>query len=1063
MLLTEFVPVKPKNDLDEGSKAVQSKAGDMGWITGNTWSKMDPSYVEKFSPDQKAKLEKNPDLRDWYNNLSADDQDSADTSREINNYGTRWATPGKWDPDGGGYDTSDYRDSGGQADNVIGSPGSNPLRINYGAGSGSSIGDTKPVIVPPVGTGLGTATATAAATAVASPAVTIADIKDKAQVPIRVPLGAPVPEKEPYRIPGHVTGMAGAVKPLPIPSKVTGMAGAGAPNRARATDPTAITAKVEFMAKVDAARERAYQEALQAFDDMNVEHGKRKEMAAEVAAAHAAWITKQNERADARLIALNRKVAIGNAVAELQAQQDIAQDTEGRPLQGTAGKGGVSMDDVYVPRPGPTIAGIKDQEQAPIGPILPQPTKSDIEADTTSGLMPGGLDPRTQVGVSQQGVRTDRPLPPEVGGGQIDVVPSPPSQSDIEADTESGLMPGGLDPRTQVGVSMKDIRTDQDMPSEVGGGQIDVIPAPPSQSDIAQDTESGLMPGGLDPRTQVGVSQQGVRTDRPLPPEVGGGELVVDPKARKAQLQDIAYKEYRKIMDEKGISDETADRQAKLAVLQLRAVHSLANVENLVAADYAQKMEDIKWTAASDANFIRKAEKWAEAERIRKIEAIPSVDDGNIFSDIEKAEAATFVRNAVAATRTAIASAGSLYNDADETSLDGIDVNTTAQAIKAKREFMQIANAARREKAYQDYITAYTAMIEYGMSLEMAGREARMLALQIASIKAVAATEQLVEIQAAALKAGIAKAIREFKTGMRDIDPEGSMDDPDTISQDELVTPIPDQPITPYEQRRTAATRVLKLAGLPDDLAKKLADQAVADGIETETFIEQQIEYYNDIFKARENAGITTTRPGDTLKNFRTAYDPTIAENGLPNGENLIRDAYITDENGKIVQVTQYGPDSDNPNPYLQERIDEHIQKLNAMIAQNPNPQSDEDWQALLTKYGPYVLAAAVAAIAIWTAPVWVTAILVSLGFAAPSWSAEPGDGTANVDDFSNMPLDFSDIPLSELTSAQLNSEIDRVMTEMNTPGITRERFNELDKIFDALKKQKRKNRRSNS
>ena len=34
MLLNEFIPAKPKNDLDEGSKTVQSVAGDMGWFSG---------------------------------------------------------------------------------------------------------------------------------------------------------------------------------------------------------------------------------------------------------------------------------------------------------------------------------------------------------------------------------------------------------------------------------------------------------------------------------------------------------------------------------------------------------------------------------------------------------------------------------------------------------------------------------------------------------------------------------------------------------------------------------------------------------------------------------------------------------------------------------------------------------------------------------------------------------------------------------------------------------------------------------------------------------------------
>ena len=74
-----------------------------------------------------------------------------------------------------------------------------------------------------------------------------------------------------------------------------------------------------------------------------------------------------------------------------------------------------------------------------------------------------------------------------------------------------------------------------------------------------------------------------------------------------------------------------------------------------------------------------------------------------------------------------------------------------------------------------------------------------------------------------------------------------------------------------------------------------------------------------------------------------------------------------------------------------------------------------------------------------------------------------PGDGTANVDNFRDMPLDFSDIPISELTSAQLNSEIDRVSTEIQTPGITGKLYKELEDRLMALKKQQRKNRRPKS
>ena len=58
--------------------------------------------------------------------------------------------------------------------------------------------------------------------------------------------------------------------------------------------------------------------------------------------------------------------------------------------------------------------------------------------------------------------------------------------------------------------------------------------------------------------------------------------------------------------------------------------------------------------------------------------------------------------------------------------------------------------------------------------------------------------------------------------------------------------------------------------------------------------------------------------------------------------------------------------------------------------------------------------------------------------------------------------IDYSHVPVGDLTSAQLNSELNRVQDEMKTPGITRERYKELEDRMMALKKQQRKNRRSN-
>jgi hypothetical protein len=70
-------------------------------------------------------------------------------------------------------------------------------------------------------------------------------------------------------------------------------------------------------------------------------------------------------------------------------------------------------------------------------------------------------------------------------------------------------------------------------------------------------------------------------------------------------------------------------------------------------------------------------------------------------------------------------------------------------------------------------------------------------------------------------------------------------------------------------------------------------------------------------------------------------------------------------------------------------------------------------------------------------------------------------DGDTVITDFpSDDPA--RDKLISAMPSSQVNSEITRISTEMNAPGITRKKFKELDKILSALQKQKRKNRRSN-
>ena len=66
---------------------------------------------ELFNPDQKAKLRDNPELRTWFDSLSRNDQISREAHREINNYGTQWAsTTIGWNPKGAAFDTSLHRE-----------------------------------------------------------------------------------------------------------------------------------------------------------------------------------------------------------------------------------------------------------------------------------------------------------------------------------------------------------------------------------------------------------------------------------------------------------------------------------------------------------------------------------------------------------------------------------------------------------------------------------------------------------------------------------------------------------------------------------------------------------------------------------------------------------------------------------------------------------------------------------------------------------------------------------------------------------------------------------------
>jgi len=398
--------------------------------------------------------------------------------------------------------------------------------------------------------------------------------------------------------------------------------------------------------------------------------------------------------------------------------------------------------------------------------------------------------------------------------------------------------------------------------------------------------------------------------------------------------------------------------------------------------------------------------------------------------------------------------------------------------LDAKAEHMEWVDKARGDALLQ---------LQDHMDEQLARQEADRVAAAIAD--ALMQIDDLtVEQRNRLIELEIQKAIDNFKQGQPHSDADDSeldnlpismADVPDSDADDDEPVggrtdpeggPIPvDEPIAPLENRRRAdAIKALMQQGIPRDLATKLAEQAIASGIETEAFIEQQIERYNNIFKVREELKIDPPTPGDTKDNFMKAYDKTIAENGLPNSENLIRDSYTIGEDGIFVQTTPYGPDSENPNPYLQERIDERIQKLNAMIAQNPNPQSDKDWQALIVKYGIWVVAAGITALAIWTAPVWVTAILGALGLAGAAGAAQEPQGRTDReggDIITDTPRNNFGYDYGKMTLADIDKEIARVNADMRTPGITaamRKLLEDRLVVLKGYRKQKLRDKRSN-
>jgi hypothetical protein len=648
---------------------------------GEHGSLKDGKNRQIFSYDQKGKLRDYPELKNWWMNLDRADQISKETKKKINNF--------KYDDDQMYGRTPDRK-----TDNIIGSWKSNPFRMGDQSGKGSGSNYYKanafvpPPLVPP-----GPAPA---------PSVIPAYTSQMAGGYVNVPAAAPVSDEVPEPVTVHDTAKVHqdqpAVGKIPANAHDTGKVHQGQPAIAPVPDPVPrpegihpeITAQqaIIIQKEKDKTAAEAYKALMQYYKDE--EAARRK--ANEIAAIHAAKLEKQarqNEIADARLIELARKLAISNALANLNNQR---------------------FDD--------DPAG--EDPPAQIGDNLPSPTP---------GLTPG---------------RTDQQVP--------------------DAVTQSGV----IDPLTPG-------RTDQQVPDAV------------TQSGVIDP----LTPGREDP-----------------PEQIGGGELIVDPEARKEQAQQIAYENAYQLMIDSGMEKEMADRYAQLFVLQQHASHEFGNLEKLSDDEWQKQKEMIAQAAASDANLIRKGERYAAAE-LARIEAIPSVDDGNTFADFPP--------------------------DADDEPVGGTDADDEP----------------------------------------VGGRT----------------------------------------------DPEGG--------------PIPvDEPIAPLENRRRAdAIRELMQQGIPRDLATKLADQAIADGVETEAFIEQQIEDYEEMFKLSQNAGVN---PLQTKKEFmadieaklKEAYGPVRDPDGnrVPNGETI--SAHIgVDDDGNIVQILP------TDNQFVKEEIDKEIAKVQAAQA----------------------------------------------------------------------------------------------------------------------------------
>ena len=291
-----------------------------------------------------------------------------------------------------GYDTG-----------IIGGAGSNLFRgPNKHAGQFHSIGagDAAPVpLGPQTGPGLVNApTGNAATTGVADvPAATpaVAVVPGTQDDPVGDAQFAPKPDT--------ATAVA-KLKPEPyrIPSEVTGMAGAGAPDSARDADPNAMTAKQEHMAKVDKKR-ADLADRLQGQRDTIAAHKDRQQARIDAVAGPAGSPNYQHD---------------DSGVQDTTMASGVQHDDSG--VLDTTLATGIQHDD----------SGVQDTTMA--SGVEYDPDGSMTDPDRFTGTQGTG-------GVSQQGVRTDRPLPDEVGGGRIDdVAPRVSGEQEF-------VPPGGVD------------------------------------------------------------------------------------------------------------------------------------------------------------------------------------------------------------------------------------------------------------------------------------------------------------------------------------------------------------------------------------------------------------------------------------------------------------------------------------------------------------------------------------------------------------------------------------------------------------------------------------------